>query len=440
MSYNPGKKGFVMPGIKSFRNVSLPFGKSRREVEPDEEIKPREMTEAEKVAAFEAWSKQLLESIEAKGNYFVACTPEQLTELEPEGLEKSRVVKAYIGPSTTPYPELESDGKLIVKLELRQSTDIVEAGSGRSTSQAKNRPGDSAAKHGKRPENQAANVEVVFGHVSEHEAQGREAAERRRKAREEVDAMPPPTEYKTIAEVVAENKRHQGLRSHGIQVLAIDPAKMYESEDNHSDYYGMPVIESPNAFTAWETDLELAESKYKKDKKRKAHKVKINTTYDNSDDEDPKDKPNEFYPMHSQIASHSLILHLAGRGNSGAMIGTLLGPLHETFIFRSESRYFRGLRIPEHWQFTPSSFATVMQHCKMDFQKWQRERDELGKIPQELRDCMMRRRKRVCTYLAKDVFENYLYWRCMRGQRYHKRIEIPGLDLLYSWEDNVALQ
>lgn len=108
-----------MPGIQSFRNVSLPFGKSRREVEPDEETKPREMTEAEKVAAFEAWSKQLLESIEAKGNYFVACTPEQLTELEPEGLEKSRVVKAYIGPSTTPYPELESDGKLIVKLELR---------------------------------------------------------------------------------------------------------------------------------------------------------------------------------------------------------------------------------------------------------------------------------------------------------------------------------
>jgi hypothetical protein len=121
------------------------------------------------------------------------------------------------------------------------------------------------------------------------------------------------------------------------------------------------------------------------------------------------------HPAHAQVPAQSLILHLRGRGLSVRTIAIQISALSAEFLYDSNSRWFNGLRIPEHPSFDESMVDRIMETCEAGMQWWEGECDDEGKpLPEGFRVLQRRMRISKAEKFVKKCLENYFYWRFSR--------------------------
>jgi hypothetical protein len=125
--------------------------------------------------------------------------------------------------------------------------------------------------------------------------------------------------------------------------------------------------------------------------------------------------PIRTYAARPQVPSQSLILHLRGRGLSIHAIAVQISTLSDEFLYDSNSRWFNGLRIPDHPSFDDRMVKRILETCDAGTQWWEGEYDDEGKpLPKGFRVLQRRMRISKAEKLVNKCLENYFYWRFLR--------------------------
>jgi hypothetical protein len=125
----------------------------------------------------------------------------------------------------------------------------------------------------------------------------------------------------------------------------------------------------------------------------------------------------------SQLAGQALIQYLLFKGIPIHEVAEMLGSLDETFLYKSESRWWNGYRVPQHTQLNDKIVEKVLVIAKAGKEWWEEEYDFQGKrMPKEQVLIHRRMRERKAARFAKMTVENYLWWRLM-GQQPHKDVK-----------------
>lgn len=320
------------------------------------------------------------------------CSLSQLQQLSPEVRDRVRVVKAYLAPPPSPRLEaITSRGNDIsANLSLHSKLDYEQ--SSRSS----------------KPNSDP--LEVASSFTIEQVLNCNDFA-----------PIPSPYEPRNISHGL-------GLRNYGIQVVGTNLAVNFDSVDNVSDWYFMPILESADQTR----DYYHRESAIT----RSTTFTDINKVVENTTVRIPpltkrpsrwrlKDvrKPvletyNEepiFFPKRTQPPSYSLILYLIGHGHSQLWTAEVVAGLSEMFVYNSSSRWWDGFRIPEHWELT----ATLADHIKVKCRREDSGSEVCGQHGDEgFKRVKDRLRVRRAGYLIKKVLENYL-WMRLKGEIVH---------------------
>ena len=223
---------------------------------------------------------------------FIACTTAQLKSLDGDTLEMIHVIKYYIGPPSTPVQEFN---------------------------------------------------EIYNDLEEDHELKPWEI---------DPTILPPFVPFKEFDPdaVHKDLARHLGIRKAGLQILGTQGPSNFDVEDNLSDYYGMPILESPEQY----------KSNYKvnDDKPEVGDGISVIQTSERrfnvfhfdenvSSDESDGALGNIFYPVHSESPGESLVLYLHGKGMSLDNVSDILGPLDNKWVYKWSSRWWNGFRIPD---------------------------------------------------------------------------------------------
>ena len=121
----------------------------------------------------------------------------------------------------------------------------------------------------------------------------------------------------------------------------------------------------------------------------------------------------------SQLVGQALIQYLLFKGHPIQKVAEMLGPLEEKFLYKSESRWWKGYRIPQHTQLNDKIVEKILVIAKADKEWWEEARDFQGKrVPKEQVLIQRRLRERKVSRFAKMTVENYLWWRLMGQQPY----------------------
>jgi hypothetical protein len=119
----------------------------------------------------------------------------------------------------------------------------------------------------------------------------------------------------------------------------------------------------------------------------------------------------------SQLVGQALIQYLLFKGLLISKVAEMLGPLDETFLYKSESRWWNGYRVPQHTQLNDRIVEKVLVVARAGRKWWEKEVDEQGmRIPKEQVMVHRRQKERKVVRFANQTVENYLWWRLMGGQ------------------------
>jgi hypothetical protein len=205
----------------------------------------------------------------------------------------------------------------------------------------------------------------------------------------------------------------------------------FDSVDNISDWYFMPILESADqtreyyhrkaavsdsiVFTDINQGVEDTTTRLPSLRKRPSRwrlrdvRKPVLETYN----EEPL-----CFPKHSQPPSYSLMLYLIGHGHSHLWTAEVVAALSERFVYNSSSRWWAGFRIPEHWEITAALADQVRMKCKREDSGnevfSQHGAEGFERVKERLR-------VRRAGYLVKKVLENYL-WVRLKGEIVHNDI------------------
>jgi hypothetical protein len=126
-------------------------------------------------------------------------------------------------------------------------------------------------------------------------------------------------------------------------------------------------------------------------------------------------------PRH-QTPAGALIIYLYSRGMDVRSIGEKLGGLDKDFLYKNESRWWKGIRIPEHLDFDEKIVEKVMEIAKGEPEEWELEGEGRERLPPAYREIKTRIRARETRRYAAKVVENYWFW---RFRRYTLHLDIP---------------
>lgn len=134
------------------------------------------------------------------------------------------------------------------------------------------------------------------------------------------------------------------------------------------------------------------------------------------------DLPVLINPPRSQPPAQALILHLLFRGRDIDEIADVLSRLDDEFLYKTESRFWNRVRIPQLWQLNEPAVLEILAAAQSSELWWEKTTDILGKeIPSSLQIMQSRIRANKVKQLARKSVENYFWWRFM-GQRVHSDI------------------
>jgi hypothetical protein len=134
------------------------------------------------------------------------------------------------------------------------------------------------------------------------------------------------------------------------------------------------------------------------------------------------DLPVVINPPRAQAPAQALILHLLFKGHDIDHIAEALSRLDDEFLFKSESRYWKRVRVPQLWELNTPAVLEVLAVAQSEELWWEKTTDALGKeIPMSLQLMQSRLRANKVKQLARKSVENYLWWR-FKGERIHEDI------------------
>ena len=155
-----------------------------------------------------------------------------------------------------------------------------------------------------------------------------------------------------------------------------NPEEFFESSNNRSSYYEEPLVEpgrDPNA--------ELTSFINRVDKEFQRADAKANGDYDVEDERYDSDGStryeggtrNVFQPPRSQIPAQAIIIYLLfEKGLHMSKVAEMLGPLEEKFVYKHESRWWNGYRIPQHTQLNDKIVEKVLKVRIQSFSHFER--------------------------------------------------------------------
>lgn len=129
----------------------------------------------------------------------------------------------------------------------------------------------------------------------------------------------------------------------------------------------------------------------------------------------------------SQLPGQAIILHLLYSGHRLNNVAKLLGPLEKKFLYESESRWWKGYRVPQHTQLTETILEKVVEIARAEREWWEEVHDRDGllegkEMPKDQGVAHRRMRERMLKRFAKKSVENYLWWR-LRGETIHRDVK-----------------
>jgi len=303
-----------------------------------------------------------------RGDYFVACTPQQAEEIDADIVDGLKVEKFYHGPFCTPF----NVGDRGIKMELLQGAAVEKVDKLKIDS----RTGLTTLS--------VADIENYQDFV--------------------------PVDLNQIPNETIRN------RSHGLQVLATSIPQAYRQVENMSPYYCQPLIESeaqtrqyyhqdsPIDFDdvdEWEDEIVKTITYVPKNvgsREETVAKVWF--------------KKREFLGKKSQTPVKSLILFLLGTGTSCEDITDILAGLDERFVYGWSSRWWNGVRMPEHWELDNVMVKMFCDVCKRS-DGVQRGMPVRGVVEERV---LSRISLNWARGLIKRAMEGYLWWR-LRGEK-----------------------
>jgi hypothetical protein len=176
----------------------------------------------------------------------------------------------------------------------------------------------------------------------------------------------------------------------------------FDITNNHSDYYGMPLVEPE---LKWGSNQIKDQDELPTDDSMSDTSTAVSTTslYDYCELQQVA-----FKAPRSQAPGQALIIYLLFRGTPINEICKKLGTLNVQFLHKCESRWWKLDRVPEHSQLNDNIVEKVLKIAKAAPRVWEEEVDKEGKpLPQAMRDFYIRMHDQETTALAKKCVENY---------------------------------
>ena len=208
--------------------------------------------------------------------------------------------------------------------------------------------------------------------------------------------------------------------------------EIFDQRDNLSDYYGMPLVETGRNHKFELIGLvNLVEQEYQ----RVGAEDGGDYGYENRDPDEVDSASSDYDQTmnvlcrpRSQLPGQALMIYLLYSGFSIDDMAKILRGVDETFLYESESRWWKGYRIPQHTQFTELIAEKTISITPAEKEWWEEEFDPEWslyagtKIPDGMKIMKYRMRERKLKYFAMAAVENYLWWRLL-GQQPHKEIK-----------------
>lgn len=210
---------------------------------------------------------------------------------------------------------------------------------------------------------------------------------------------------------------HRGLRENGVQVLATALPQAHRQVENVSPYYCQPLIETseearkyyhqPSPFNfndgdEWEDEIDKTITYIPKNfgsREETVSKVWFGRR--------------EFLPKKGQPPAKSLILYLVGTGRAVEDIAEIVVRLDKRFVRSSTSRWWNGVRVPEHWEFDETSLRGVYHACTV--------KEATGKNHYDafvgLNGMVSRLTCNQARLLIRQTLEEYMWWRLRGGEK-----------------------
>jgi len=220
-------------------------------------------------------------------------------------------------------------------------------------------------------------------------------------------------EIETIQGEDEEKPRHKDLTEYlGTQNTRFHPysitdraACTYEDSMNLSDYYGVPLVESNKSFR-----FKLSRP--------------IRDASSSTSDLTLHDETKVYFQISGRdlIPSHSLILYLHGKTFKPEEITQMLSPISNKWLFENNNRLYKGLRVPQHSDFTEDMVNKIA--CtfirEVDYWEFDGARDESGLLyPQDWKLLKHRKRENELRRLVEKVVENYFWSMFNNGDVLH---------------------
>lgn len=180
-----------------------------------------------------------------------------------------------------------------------------------------------------------------------------------------------------------------------------DPT-LFDTHENMSDYYHMPIIEDPRSGKFELTLDNLSISSDSSDSSDSGNS--------DSDNEGNVSKP----PRHTSHPK-SIILYLFGKGQSEWQIAKILGFFEAKFFEPCGTPAYRDVIIPPHWEMNDQTVAWLREICVPEENLhpwWEGKIDKQGlRIPETFRQLHRLARARPITLMVEETVEEYLYYR-----------------------------
>jgi hypothetical protein len=208
--------------------------------------------------------------------------------------------------------------------------------------------------------------------------------------------------------------------------------EIFDQPENLSDYYGMPLVETGRNHKFELIGLvNLVEQEYQ----RAGAEGSGDYGYENRDPDEVDSASSDYDQTlnvlcrpRSQLPGQALMIYLLYSGFSIDDMAKVLRGVDETFLYESDSRWWKGYRIPQHTQFTELIAEKTISITPAAKEWWEEEFDPEWslyagkKIPEGMKIMKYRMRARKLKYFAMAAVENYLWWRLL-GQQPHKDIK-----------------
>lgn len=143
------------------------------------------------------------------------------------------------------------------------------------------------------------------------------------------------------------------------------------------------------------------------------------------DDYTPDDDiPTKVFRPRAQAPAQAMMLYLLFKGYDVKDIADEMSILDVNFLYKTESRWLKTLRVPQLWDMTEAAIDRIVPLVLAEKQWWERKIAPNGrKITRAMRIAQYRCRVIHVKRLLRKSTENYFFWRFL-AYRYH--CDIPG--------------